>query len=262
VSRYVADKCRSIRLPVHIHEKHQRRLRQALKFEAAQGREPTIEELAEILEMPFRKVAELLKLPAEPIPIDDAEVDAEIAIEYQDDFTAPDPADLAERAELGSSIDSLLTVLSKKELQIIMLRYGLGGLEPLTLDDVGRRFELTRERIRQIESAAIKKLAANGTASKAAKKRGHLRKKQSAPTAEQPGDSGESGRPAIAQPADIGDLLTQAEGLGLLVEDRSDAPGSLLWVKSKEAPDGPIKLIAPWLEEFGFKLWPGEGYWR
>lgn len=262
VSRHVADKCRTIRFPVHIHEKHQRLVREAQQFEAARGREPTIEELAEILEMPPRKAAELLRLPSEPIPIDDAEIDGGIAIESQDDFTSPDPADIAERAELRGSIDSLLADLSKKEQQIIRLRYGLGDLEPLTLDDIGRRLELTRERIRQIESAAIKKLAANGTAFKAAKKRGRPRKEESAPAAEQPADSGESRRPEMAQPADIAALLRQAKGLGLLVEDRSDEPGSLIWVKSKEAPDGPIKLIAPWLEEFGFKLWPGEGYWR
>jgi len=265
VSRHVADKCRTIRFPVHIHDKLQSLHRQSQRFESDYGRAPTIDELASALDLPPRKTAALLRLPEEPSSINADEIDAYIAIESREDFVSPDPADIIQYSELQGAMDSLLAILSKKEQQIIRLRFGLGDMAPLTLDEVGRRFELTRERIRQIESRAIKRLAlhnAMGSDPMSPNKRGRPRKASNSTDAAQAEDLDEPPTQELARPTDIDALLDLARKLDLRVEDRRNGVGAMVWVLLNEAPKGSIKLIVPWLEEFGFKLWPGKGYWQ
>lgn len=161
ISRYVADKTRTIRVPVHIHEKLQRMERMKQAFELATGREPTIEELAERMRTPPHKLAGLLLSTPEPSCLDELPVDEMIAIEVRDAYSYPDPADVIEKIQRNLSVDRLLSSLSVKdrqEEQILRLRFGVGVNEVLTLEEIGARFEVTRERIRQIEAKAIKKL--------------------------------------------------------------------------------------------------------
>lgn len=161
ISRYVADKVRTIRVPVHIHEKLQRKDSIAKAFETTAGREPTLEELAERLDIPRQKLAALLRIAPEPVYIDEKTIDDMIASDTRDDYVSPDPADLVEQTQLTQAVDRLISSLptkDRKEERVLRMRFGIGVNEALTLDEIGMRFGVTRERIRQIESKAIRDL--------------------------------------------------------------------------------------------------------
>lgn len=114
LSRYVADRARTIRLPVHVHEKIHRMERIAAAFEMATGRKPTLDELAERLEMPSHKVATLLRTTPEPSRIDELPIDEMIAIDVRDAYSSPDPADVVDEILLRSAVDQLISSLSTR----------------------------------------------------------------------------------------------------------------------------------------------------
>ncbi len=160
ISRYVADKARTIRLPVHVCEKMRQMERVSDKFLAACGREPTTSEFAELMEIPTRIVARMLRISPEPSSIGELPIDEMISRENRE-ASSPDPADLVNEIQLRSALESLISSLSEqdeRQAKVIRLRFGFGGQESLTLEQVGRRFKLTRERIRQIEEKALRKL--------------------------------------------------------------------------------------------------------
>ncbi|WP_367065910.1 sigma-70 family RNA polymerase sigma factor [Oryzisolibacter sp. LB2S] len=158
IGRYIADKARTIRVPVHIHEKIQLLARSTQSLEETAGREPTVDELAMRTGMPSETVAKLLRISPEPLPIDEHTIDEMIAIDAREGYTAPDPADLVNAMQrekaLASYISSLRTKGQKAE-KVLRLRFGIGVHDALTLDEIGKRFDVTRERIRQIEAKAI-----------------------------------------------------------------------------------------------------------
>jgi RNA polymerase primary sigma factor len=158
VGRYVADKGRTIRLPVHVHEKVQRLQREVQALESALGREPALEDIAARTELPAHQVAKLLRIAPEPLSIHELPIDEMIAVDSRDAFTESDPADVVEATELRAALDGLLLSLSTNEEQIVRLRFGFGVSEFLTLEEIGQRYAVTRERIRQIESKALEKL--------------------------------------------------------------------------------------------------------
>nr|WP_229519388.1 sigma-70 family RNA polymerase sigma factor [Massilia rhizosphaerae] len=158
ISRYIADKCRTIRLPVHIHEQAQRIVRQAHELEAEGGRPPTLDELATKANVSAQKVSAIQRIAQEPLPMDDLEIDDIIAPDARDYFSSPDPFDCAASEQARFKVAEVLAGLKPKEEQILRLRFGIGIPDALTLEDVGQRYEVTRERVRQIEAKALRKL--------------------------------------------------------------------------------------------------------
>jgi RNA polymerase primary sigma factor len=160
VKRALADQSKTVRLPTHMVDKIARMRRIASILTEAIGREPTDEELAEELGLPRHKVAMLKQAALRPISLD-APVNQGEATEYGDiigDETASDPLQILTDKNLQGQIDGLLSILNERERRIIDERFGLSGLKPMLLEDVGREFGVSRERIRQLQNSAIAKM--------------------------------------------------------------------------------------------------------
>jgi RNA polymerase sigma factor (sigma-70 family) len=160
ISRGIDNTARTIRLPVHAGEQVRRLLRTKHQFEGRNGRSPTFAELADALEMPEAQVVELLVQGSEPVSLD-SPIDGDSDMELGDlvaDALTPSPVDAVTDAMLSGEVDKLLAVLDERERQVLRLRFGFGGDDPRTLEEVGCALHLTRERIRQIERAALSKL--------------------------------------------------------------------------------------------------------
>jgi RNA polymerase primary sigma factor len=162
VARAIADKGRTIRMPVHVVEKLNRILRSERKLRAERGREPTIEEIARDLDMSCDEVEHIRRSAQTPVslekPVGDDD-ESEFGHFLADEST-PLPDELAETALQREALRTILGALSERERRVLELRYGLDGQQPRTLDEVGRAFNVTRERIRQIEHQGLKKLRA------------------------------------------------------------------------------------------------------
>jgi RNA polymerase primary sigma factor len=154
VSRYVADSCRTIRIPVHFHEAAQQFRRDFESAEKALGREPSSVHMAKILNIPRRKVETLMRAVFEPEPIDESTMDRL----FSDELSTPDPFDVVDAIEMIKAIEHAVSTLPRKDAQVIRMRYGIGSRDSLTLEEVGQQFEVTRERIRQIEAKALRRL--------------------------------------------------------------------------------------------------------
>jgi RNA polymerase primary sigma factor len=160
VTRAIADKARTIRIPVHMVEKLNRVTHVERQLVQTMGREPEPAEIAEELKITVREVRDILRVAQMPIslekPVGDEE-ESELGDFVADDRTE-EPFDTATERLQREDIQKALDVLPERERQVIELRYGLRGHEPLTLEEVGRAFGVTRERIRQIENNTLKKL--------------------------------------------------------------------------------------------------------
>jgi len=162
VARALADKARTIRMPVHVVEKLNKIMRTERKLRAERGREPTNEEIARDLELTIEEVEAIRRTAQTPVslekPVGDEE-ESEFGQFLVDDST-PLPDEAADTAFRAAALAKCLCALSYRERRVLELRYGLNGEQPRTLDEVGRAFEVTRERIRQIENQGLKKLRA------------------------------------------------------------------------------------------------------
>jgi RNA polymerase primary sigma factor len=162
VARAIADKGRTIRMPVHVVEKLNKIHRSERKLRAELSREPTAQEIAMDLELTFEEVEQIRRSAQTPVslekPVGDEE-ESEFG-HFLTDETIPLPDEAAETALRREALRSILGSLSQRERQVLELRYGLDGQQPRTLDEVGRTFNVTRERIRQIEHQSLKKLRA------------------------------------------------------------------------------------------------------
>jgi len=162
VARAIADKGRTIRMPVHVVEKLNRILRSERKLRAELGREPTTDEIAVDVEMSVEEVEGIRRSAQVPVslerPVGDDD-ESEFG-HFLADESAPLPDELAEDALQREALRGILGALSERERLVLELRYGLDGQQPRTLDEVGRAFNVTRERIRQIEHQGLKKLRA------------------------------------------------------------------------------------------------------
>jgi RNA polymerase primary sigma factor len=162
VARAIADKGRTIRMPVHVVEKLNKIHRSERKLRAELSREPTAHEIAMDLELTFEEVEQIRRSAQTPVslekPVGDEE-ESEFG-HFLTDETIPLPDEAAETALRREALRSILGSLSQRERQVLELRYGLDGQQPRTLDEVGRTFNVTRERIRQIEHQSLKKLRA------------------------------------------------------------------------------------------------------
>jgi RNA polymerase primary sigma factor len=162
VARAIADKGRTIRMPVHVVEKLNRIMRSERKLRAELGREPLTEEIARDVEMTSDEVEQIRRSAQVPVslekPVGDDD-ESEFG-HFLADESAPLPDELAETTLQREALRSILGALSERERMVLELRYGLDGQQPRTLDEVGRAFNVTRERIRQIEHQGLKKLRA------------------------------------------------------------------------------------------------------
>ena len=160
ITRSIADQARTIRIPVHMIETINKLVRTSRQFLHDQGREPTPEEMAEKLSMPLEKVKRVLKIAKEPIsletPIGDEE-DSSLGNFIQDE-NAVIPVDAAIQANLKEMITRTLASLTPREERVLRMRFGIGMPTDHTLEEVGQQFSVTRERIRQIEAKALRKL--------------------------------------------------------------------------------------------------------
>jgi RNA polymerase primary sigma factor len=162
VARALADKARTIRMPVHVVEKLNRITRAERKLRTEYHRDPTPEEIAKELGLEVDEVSAILRSAQTPIslekPVGDDD-ESEFGHFLQDD-NAPAPDEAADLTMRKESLRRILESLSYRERRVLELRYGLDGQHPRTLDEVGRAFNVTRERIRQIENQCLKKLRA------------------------------------------------------------------------------------------------------
>jgi RNA polymerase primary sigma factor len=161
VARALADKARTIRMPVHLVEKLNKIVRAERKLRAENGCEPSSAELARVVELSLEEVEQIRKTAQVPVslsqPVGD-EADSELA-DFLSDVTLPLPDESVELALRSEALGRALATLPARDRRVLELRYGLNGEHPQTLDEVGRRFNVTRERIRQIEVRTIKKLS-------------------------------------------------------------------------------------------------------
>jgi RNA polymerase primary sigma factor len=168
VARALADKARTIRMPVHVVEKLNKIVRSERKLRAELGREPTTVEIAVDLDLTLDEVEHIRRSAQTPVslekPVGDEE-ESEFG-HFLTDETAPLPEEAAEVTMRKEALRAILGTLSQRERRVLELRYGLDGEQPKTLDEVGRTFNVTRERIRQIENQCLKKLRALADAAK------------------------------------------------------------------------------------------------
>ncbi len=160
IKRALANQSKTIRLPVHMVDKIAKMRRISTMLAEALGREPTDEELAEEIGLPRRKLAMLKQASQRPTSLD-APINEGEATEYSEiigDERAANPLEMLSDKNLHGELDGLLAVLDDRERRIIDERFGLNGKKPLTLEEVGREFGVTRERIRQLQNSALTKM--------------------------------------------------------------------------------------------------------
>jgi len=160
ITRSIADQARTIRIPVHMIETINKIVRTSRQILSERGREPTPEELAKKLAMPLDRVRKVLKISKEPVsletPVGDEE-DSSLG-DFIEDQNALQPLDASIRSNLGESTTKILATLTPREERVLRMRFGIGMNTDHTLEEVGLQFSVTRERIRQIEAKALRKL--------------------------------------------------------------------------------------------------------
>ncbi len=160
ITRSIADQARTIRIPVHMVETINKLMRQHRRLLQEYGREPTAEEIGLAMEIGPEKVEEIMKISQEPVSLETPigeEEDSHLG-DFIEDRNAPAPADAASFQLLKEQVDDVLHTLTEREARVLVLRFGLEDGRGRTLEEVGREFGVTRERIRQIEAKALRKL--------------------------------------------------------------------------------------------------------
>ena len=160
ITRAIADQARTIRIPVHMVETIHKVSRTTRQLLQELGREPTTQEIADSLGMTAEKVREIMKIAQDPVSLETPigeEEDSHLG-DFVEDNDSPAPSDSASYSLLREQLCNVLHTLTPREEQVIKLRFGLEDGRPRTLEEVGKKFEITRERIRQIEAKALRKL--------------------------------------------------------------------------------------------------------
>ncbi|WP_321196057.1 RNA polymerase sigma factor RpoD [Desertimonas flava] len=160
ITRSIADQARTIRIPVHMVEHMNRVIRAKRQLHQELEREPTVDEIAANVQLEPERVRDLLRISMDPLSLDSpvGEEDESNLGDFIEDATADGPADIATRLMLSEAVGDVLNELSEREQEIVRLRFGLDGGQAKTLEEVGREFGVTRERIRQIEAKTLAKL--------------------------------------------------------------------------------------------------------
>lgn len=160
ITRAIADQARTIRIPVHMVETINKVKKTNSQLLHKNGRDPSAEEIADVLDMPVEKVREILRVAQEPVSLETPigeEEDSHLG-DFIPDDDAPAPADAASSSLLKEELARVLKTLTPREEKVLSLRFGLEDGHPHTLEEVGKEFNVTRERIRQIEAKALRKL--------------------------------------------------------------------------------------------------------
>lgn len=160
ITRAIADQARTIRIPVHMVETINKLIRTSRQLMQEFGREPTHEEIGKVMEMSATRVREILKISQDTTSLESPVGDEEDSMlgDFIADKRQPSPYDVASKELLKDNIEEVLRSLSEREAKVLVMRFGLDGDTPKTLEEVGREFGVTRERIRQIEAKALRKL--------------------------------------------------------------------------------------------------------
>ncbi len=160
ITRAIADQARTIRIPVHMVETINKLIRVSRQLLQELGREPTPEEIAEEMEMPVERVREIMKIAQEPVSLETPigeEEDSHLG-DFIEDQEVPAPPEAASQSMLREQLEDVLETLNPREEKVLRLRFGLDDGKQRTLEEVGQQFGVTRERIRQIEAKALRKL--------------------------------------------------------------------------------------------------------
>jgi len=160
ITRAVCDQARTIRIPVHMIETINKLIKQSQMFVQEKGREPKCEELAKRMDMPVNKVRKILKLSQAPISLETPigeDNDSQLG-DFIEDKILPSPPDTVVNITLKEKIEEVLDSITEREAKVLRMRFGLGSGNEHTLEEVGQQFKVTRERIRQIEAKALRKL--------------------------------------------------------------------------------------------------------
>jgi RNA polymerase primary sigma factor len=301
VSRFVADNGRTIRVPVHIHEKLQRIEHAVRNFEIDQRRYPTSAEVADLVNLSQRKVDAYMNISGEPLPIHNLDIDQLIAVDARDEYTSPDPMNVISDRNTAEVVNAVLRTLKPQEENILRMRFGIGETDAMTLEETGTRLGLTRERIRQIEYKAILCLkhpsrrnalmaAFNGTLLVEYSKVDEAVADGTAIANQEDLTLGEKTTEAVAKklapfrvpveafiedvdqtklqnrsnpvPVPVQKLLDAATLLGASVKLEKLSENNRIWIDFSKAPSAPPRPLIRKLVEFGFEFWPGKGYWR
>ncbi|HUS60279.1 MAG TPA: RNA polymerase sigma factor RpoD [Nevskiaceae bacterium] len=160
ITRAIADQARTIRIPVHMVETINRLIRTARRLMQNLGREPTPEEIGKEMELTPQRVQEIFKIAQKTASLEKPVGDDGDSLlgDFIQDTSQPTPLDTTSRQLLKENIEEVLHTLSDREAKVLKMRFGLDGFRPMTLEEVGREFGVTRERIRQIEAKALRKL--------------------------------------------------------------------------------------------------------
>jgi RNA polymerase primary sigma factor len=286
VSRSVADSAFAIRLPAHFRDDVLLLERETKDMEKSLGRAPTTEQLAARLGMRSGKVEMLIRAVSTPMSLDELEAELESI-----GAVAPDPFDALDAEQLGEALAASLDALDSKQAKVVRLRFGIGGTEPCTLEQVGQLFDVTRERIRQIEVQAMKRLMHPTRLDKlrpwlGEDSPGEAAKPARAHNANAPGASfgevrdvaepkrnhgtvpDETNGPQTAEidgrcdPDALERVLARASELGIVVECTGDGISRATWVNVDEPRDNQTRGLVRRLLAMGFMHWPGKGYWK
>jgi RNA polymerase primary sigma factor len=161
ITRAIADQARTIRIPVHMVETINRLKKVHQELVQKTGREPTVQEIAEAVKMPVQKVTKILQDSQELLSLDSPIGDDEESFlrDFVQDVYNPSPADIVIRANLKEQITRAINTLTEREATVIKMRFGIGDGQEHTLEEIGQKLKVTRERVRQIETKALRKLA-------------------------------------------------------------------------------------------------------
>lgn len=279
ITRSIADSSLAIRLPVHVFEIAHRFPREVETFEKRTGRSPSTQQLAQLAGHDWRKVETLVRACSTPLSIDS--LDDEPSIGATEDH---DPFKEISAAELRRTLDELLADLGARPEKVIRLRYGMGIDEPQTLEEIGALFDVTRERIRQIESKALKNLRHPTRLARLSPWSLDPEKHQPSDGAERVDDAdGEAAAPPpvalrarptptcapLATRTEGGKRLTpmeralrEAARLDIPVKQSKRGEETTTWVSLTKVVDNRHRKLIRSLMALGFEYWPGKGYWR
>ncbi len=165
ITRAIADQSKTIRIPVHMRETMNRITKLSKSFFSDNGRDPTIAEIADFMHIEKERIQEIMKLYGDTVSLETpvGEEEDSTLVDFIADQRHSEPFEQTEKSLLGEEVNSILSTLTEREQRVIRLRFGFEGDRIYTLEEVGKEFHVTRERIRQIEAKAIRRLKSKST---------------------------------------------------------------------------------------------------